>query len=122
MKLLLDEGVPLRTADELRRLGVDAQHILELGLKGRSDETVLTRARDDGAVIVAFDSDFHRLLAVSQATGPSVIRIRTSAVGFETLAQLLLTVIREAAVAMASGALITVTEDQIRIRKLPIEA
>jgi predicted nuclease of predicted toxin-antitoxin system len=121
VKLLLDEGVPLRAADELRRLGLDARHILEIGMGGQSDETVLSHARHEGAVIVAFDSDFHRLLALSQAVGPSVIRLRTSGMDFRTLAQLLLTVSADASTALEAGALVTVTHEQIRIRKLPIE-
>lgn len=37
MKLIPDEGVPLRVAELLRQKGVEATHILELGMGGASD-------------------------------------------------------------------------------------
>ncbi len=58
MKLILDEGLPLRTAGLLRNAGVEAKHVLELGLTGASDQTILDKAKADGAAVATLDADF----------------------------------------------------------------
>lgn len=44
MKLILDEGLPMRAAVALREAAHDARHVLELGMAGASDQAVLDRA------------------------------------------------------------------------------
>ena len=61
MKLILDEGMPLRTAGLLRQAGIDTKHVLELGPAGLSDPAILDRARADGAAVVSVGSRRFRL-------------------------------------------------------------
>ena len=84
------------------------------------DGDVLKRARAEQRVCVALDGDFHALLATSGESGPSVVRIRREGLNAGALASLLQTVWPEIEDALAAGAMVTVTDRAIRIRRLPI--
>lgn len=76
MKLLLDQGLPRSAAALLSDVGIDTIHVGEIGLSAAEDADILQRAREEERVVVTLDADFHTLLALNQATSPSVIRIR----------------------------------------------
>jgi predicted nuclease of predicted toxin-antitoxin system len=71
-------------------------------------------------VICTLDADFHTLLAVSGASGPSVVRIRREGMRGAEVASLLVKVWSEVAASIEHGAVLTVTEKAIRLRRLPI--
>jgi hypothetical protein len=60
------------------------------------------------------------LLALSGATGPSVIRIRIEGLRAEGLATLLVDVLKVCGDDLMQGAVVSVTESGVRIRKLPL--
>lgn len=122
MRLLLDEGVPMRTAALLRHAEFDARHVLDLGMGGASDEAILSRAQADAAVVVTLDADFHQMLAATGATAPSVIRVRVEGLGAEQLTALLLDVLNRVRDELPAGAAISVTSNSVRLRKLPLRA
>lgn len=76
MKLLLDQGLPLSAAALLRDTGVDTLHVGEIEMSEAEDVEIIQRARDEGRAVATLDADFHTLLALDEATSPSVIRIR----------------------------------------------
>jgi predicted nuclease of predicted toxin-antitoxin system len=120
MKLILDEGMPLRAAAALREAGVEAQHVVELGMGGASDLAILDRAGLDGSIIATLDADFHQILATSGAEAPSVIRIRMEGLQAQQLAILLLAVIKQTRDELAAGAFVSVGTKNVRVRRLPI--
>jgi predicted nuclease of predicted toxin-antitoxin system len=120
MKLLLDQGTPRSTAALLRQAGIEAVHTAEIGMAAADDEVILRRASAEKRVVVTLDSDFHMLLALSQAREPSVIRIRTEGLHAETLSELLQNVLQQCATDLEAGVMISVQENRIRSRRLPI--
>lgn len=120
MNLILDEGLPLRAAAALRQAGVEARHVLELGMGGASDHAILDRACADGATVVTLDADFHQILATTGASLPSVIRIRIEGLPADRLAVLLLDLLKQAGEELHAGAAATVDHRRVRLRKLPI--
>ena len=66
------------------------------------------------------DADFHSLLATSGERGPSAIRIRKEVLDATALATLLQTIWSKVEDALNSGALLTVTEQSIRVWRMPI--
>ncbi len=71
MKFLLDQGLPRSMVLHLQGLGIEAEHVGNLGLATASDATILDEGRDRGAIVVTLDSDFHASLALSNASMPS---------------------------------------------------
>jgi predicted nuclease of predicted toxin-antitoxin system len=120
LKLLLDQGLPRSTVNFLRPSGVEARHIGDLGLSAAEDAALLERARQRDEVIVTLDSDFHALLALSGAARPSVIRLRVEGLRGEQLAALLVRILERCGKELESGALVTVTESNVRLRRLPL--
>lgn len=72
--LVLDQGVPRDAAGRLRDLGYECAHVGEVGMSTAADEEILALARGTNDVVVTLDADFHTILAVFGAVGPSVIR------------------------------------------------
>jgi Domain of unknown function (DUF5615) len=74
VKVLLDENVPLPLLRSLRASGVDAEHIIALGLRGISDGAI--RARLDAAPFVFLTQDVEFLSApLTQASRVLVSRV-----------------------------------------------
>jgi predicted nuclease of predicted toxin-antitoxin system len=120
MRLILDEGVPLRAAAILRQQQVEARYILELGMGGASDQAILDRARLDDAVVVTLDADFHQILALSGANQPLVIRVRVEGLQAQPFANLLLQVSEQVGEDLRAGVAVSVGDRRIRLRKLPL--
>jgi predicted nuclease of predicted toxin-antitoxin system len=77
-------------------------------------------ARQGGWIVVTLDADFHALLALSGATGPSVVRVRIEGQRAEEFATLLVSVLKVCKDDLVQGAMISVTENRARIRRLPL--
>lgn len=120
MKLLLDQGLPRSAVTHLRNAGVDAVHVGEIGLATADDAIILQHGLQDDRCVVTLDADFHRLMALSGAILPSVIRIRIEGLKGNQLAALLVTVLQACGNELQQGALVSVTVAGIRLRKLPL--
>ena len=77
-------------------------------------------ALDDHRVVLTHDLDFGAILAATQATGPSVVQVRTQEVRPRTLASLLISLLRKYETELDSGVLIVVDEGRSRVRVLPL--
>jgi predicted nuclease of predicted toxin-antitoxin system len=118
--VLLDQGLPRTAAGLLREIGWDVQHVSERGMSQAEDVAIIEVARQEGRVVVTLDADFHALLAVSGAQGPSVLRIRMEGLKADQVATLIEQVFAVAGSALALGAMVTVLDGKIRIKHLPI--
>ena len=120
MKLLLDQGTPRSATTILRRAGFDAVHTGETGLAEAEDSEIIRRAADENRIIVTLDADFHAHLALTQSQKPSVIRIRIEGLRAEEFSTLLQNVLRHCTDDLEAGAMISVNDFQIRVRRLPV--
>ncbi len=84
------------------------------------DEEILKTAFLEDRIIVTLDADFHTLLALNRAVKPSVIRIRIEKLRAEQLDNLLQSIALQCHAQLEAGAMISVQENRIRIRNLPI--
>ncbi len=75
-RVLLDQGMPARTASMLRAFGWDAVHVREIGMHKSEDREILAHAVAEGRVVVTLDQDFPQILALTEAAAPSIILIR----------------------------------------------
>ncbi len=120
MKLLLDMGLARRTALFLRDQGHDAVHLREQGLQRLTDEDIIAKARLEGRVILTHDLDFGRIIALSQSHIPSVVTLRLSSMRPDQVNRYLEHVLIRFADQLDAGALITVSEERVRVRLLPV--
>lgn len=120
MKFLANMGISLATVAFLRNLGHEAVHLHELGLDRLSDPDILARARREGQFLLTSDLGFGDLLAHSGAGLPSVIIFRLSDMRPASVNAHLDLALREFADDLAAGAILSVTDHRIRVRRLPI--
>ena len=120
MKLLLDQGLPRSAAEHLRQAAFDAVHAGGCDLASASDEEIIRAAQEQGRVVITPDADFHALLALSGTAGPSVVRIRIEGLRAAAMTKVVKSVLERCEADLLKGALVTVTESQIRVHHLPI--
>jgi len=77
-------------------------------------------AREHQHVVFTHDLDFGTLLALTRATGPSVIQVRTQNVPPAHLEAVMVGAIRSYEWQLQEGALVTVDEARGKVRMLPI--
>jgi predicted nuclease of predicted toxin-antitoxin system len=120
IKMLLDQGLPRTAASLLRERGWDVQHVSELGMSKAEDSAIIDLARLEQRMVVTLDADFHALLAVSGATGPSVLRVRMEGQKADQIVALVERVLALASDELNQGAMITVVDGKVRIKLLPV--
>ena len=119
-QFLLDQGLPRSTVQHLQRMGWSSVHVGSLGWAAAADEIILKAGRDRNAIVVTLDSDFHALLAQSNASAPSVIRIRIQGLKGDGFAQVIQRVVQAVENELLAGAAVTVTERRLALRQLPL--
>jgi predicted nuclease of predicted toxin-antitoxin system len=119
-RLLLDQGLPRSTGKLLAPAEWDVVHVGDVGLSRATDQRILDYARENDRVCVTLDADFHALLATTDATKPSVVRIRKEGLNARAIADLLMKIWPRIEQSATDGAMITVTEESIRVRGLPV--
>ena len=119
-RLLLDQGVSRSYSEILTRSGWDVTHVSEYGMSRASDADILERAKTEQRVCITLDADFHALLALAAEAGPSVVRVRREGLDAKALAALVETVWPHVEESLVAGAMVTVTDRSVRIRRLPI--
>ena len=120
ISILLDQGLPRSAASLLRDEGWDVLHTGDIGLSRSTDREILEFARNEQRVIITLDSDFHTILALTNASTPSVIRIRLEGLRGPDLALLIKKIWPRVEPQVKKGAMVTVTESGIRIRNIPV--
>lgn len=85
-----------------------------------TDRQILEYARDEQRIVITLDSDFHAILAVENLDSPSVVRIRQEGLRGPELTELIEKIWSRIGQQLENGAMATITEKAIRIRKIPL--
>lgn len=120
MKFLVDMPLSPELAAWLRIQGHDAVHAAELGLNRARDVDILARAKQEHRTIVTADLDYPRLLALAQATDPSLILFREGDWSDADVIVRMGEVLRALPAAEIAQSIIVVERDRVRRRRLPI--
>jgi predicted nuclease of predicted toxin-antitoxin system len=105
----------------LKTAGHDATHVRDYGLQAAKDPVVLACAREEGRVLVSADTDFGTLLAREKAHAPSVLLIRRlTGRRAADQAAVILANLETVEDDLNAGAVVVLTDDFIRVRRLPI--
>jgi len=98
----------------------EALHVREEGMQKADDESILAKARAEERILLTLDLDFGYLMAISGADLPSVIIFRLGNETADVITRRLEEVLYCCEADLLSGALVTVDDDSIRVRQLPI--
>jgi predicted nuclease of predicted toxin-antitoxin system len=120
VKFLVDESVSYLVARELRQAHQDAQAAVELGLGGAEDTDVLFQPRVEGRVLITADTGFGRHFALWGWSSPSVMLLRRIPRQPMVLTTVLLAHLPQIERVLEDGAIVTLDQDAVRVRSLPI--
>lgn len=121
MKLLLDQGLPLLTAELLRNQRLDAVHVSEIGWARAEDSKIIELAQTDDRIIITLDADYHAGIALTSAPSPSVIWIRVVNLRASEYVEIIMPILNEYREMLINGVLITIRSDRkVKTRLLPI--
>lgn len=121
IKLLADMNISPATVSNLQIQGWDIIRVVEILPATASDLEILEFARGEERVIISQDLDFSMLLAVGGYSKPSLITLRLSFTDPEAVTQKILSCLPQIDEILTQGAAVTIEDNNIRIRKLPIK-
>jgi predicted nuclease of predicted toxin-antitoxin system len=121
MRLLADLHIAPRTIEFLRTLGHDVRRVTDLLPATATDEAIVECAMQERRTILTQDLDFTSIIALSGRATPSLVSLRLGSVTIESVNAALQRILPALEHEIELGALITVEDHRIRLRRLPID-
>ncbi len=120
IRLLADVHISPKTVGDLQKQGYEIMRSSEVLPANAPDINILEFARTQNWVVLTQDLDFSMLVALSRYSQPSLITLRLSSAKPDIVTQKLLDVLPQIEEALQEGSAITIQDESIRIRKLPV--
>ena len=121
MKILIDMNLSPDWVSAFEAANIEAVHWSTIRDPRAEDTEIVDYARTNGYIVFTHDLDFGTILALTHASGPSVIQVRTQDILPSALCATLILVIRDNITALDRGALIVIDEPRARVRILPLQ-
>lgn len=121
MKILIDMNLSPDWTAVLTAENIEAVHWSSVGKRDAPDEEIMQYARENGCAVFTHDLDFGAILALTQATSPSVLQIRAQDVLPKAIGQIVIAILRKYKNELEQGALIVFDKAKERVRILPLE-
>lgn len=120
LRFLADMNISPITVAALTEVGWDTVRVSTPLSEDSSDEAILSYAAEKDRVVCTQDLDFSDLLALTGRDRPSLVTVRISNTAPEIVASRLLDVLPVVADDLEQGSVVTIEEETVRIRTLPI--
>lgn len=120
MRFLLNMNAPPELGRRLAAEGHVCRHVRDISLARADDTAILETARANQEAIITHDLDYCHLLAFSGEPSPSVIIYRLRNTHPANLFARIKEVWPEIEQPLSQGAIITLEDATLRIRRLPI--
>lgn len=121
LHVVIDMNLSPEWVPALLDKGVRAVHWSAIGDPRAPDREIMAWAVTHRAIVFTHDLDFGTMLAMTQASKPSVIQVRTQDTLPEHLLELVFGVLTKYEDKLQQGALIVVNEQTQRVRLLPLQ-
>ena len=119
-RILVDMNLSTEWIPLLVAAGHKAVHWSEVGDPRAPDTALMQWALNNAYAVFTHDLDFGTMLALSGASGPSVLQVRCLNVLPEAIGPLVLALLRIYANEIEQGALVVADERRERVRILPL--
>lgn len=118
MRFVIDMNLSTDWVDCLGAAGHDAIHWSVVGAPDATDDAIVGWAREEHRTVLTNDLDFGIILAMSGATSPSVVQLRTDTTLSARIGPLVVQAIARAEAELLSGAILTIEAERLRLRAL----
>lgn len=120
LSILVDMNLSAEWVPLLEQAGWPAVHWSSLGPPDAEDRVLMAWAAAHGHAVFTHDLDFGTALALTHASGPSVIQVRGQRVLPEQIGSVVLAALRQYETQLMAGALVVVEGARSRVRILPL--
>lgn len=120
MNVLIDMNLSPEWEFVFETVGIKALHWTKVGQPEAPDFQLMDWARENNSVIFTHDLDFGTALALTGASKPSVVQVRTQDVRVAHLKDFVVNAFLSYQDHLNAGALIIIDEHKQRIRILPL--
>jgi predicted nuclease of predicted toxin-antitoxin system len=120
LRLVVDVNLSPEWVPVLTEAGFDAVHWTQVGDPSAPDREIMDWAVADGSVVFSHDLDFSTMLALTHASGPSLVQLRGPKVLPEQISEPLIQSLRRFRVDLEVGALLLIEPGRSRVRILPL--
>ena len=120
LSILVDMNLSPEWVSVVTSAGWPAVHWSQIGDRGADDATLMAWAVANKHAVFTHDLDFGTALALTHATGPSVIQVRGQNVLPEDISKAVVAAIRQHQAELEAGALVVVDLARSRVRILPL--
>ena len=120
IQIVIDMNLSPDWVDVLSKRGWTSVHWSAVGDPRATDREIMDWARSNGYVVFTHDLDFGTMLALTHASGPSVLQVRGQNVLPDHMAPTILAALKHHETDLAASALVVVDESKSRVRVLPI--
>lgn len=120
MKILIDMNLSPSWTGVLKDAGIEAVHWSKIGPANTPDPTIMAHAAANGFAILTNDLDFGIALAIAQTEKPSIVQIRGEDLRPASIADQVLSALRQMQAELEEGALLTIDPKRTRLRILPL--
>ena len=121
MKILIDMNLSPVWTRVLQAENIEAVHWSSVGAPDAPDEEIMNYARENDFVVFTHDLDFGAMLALTQATSPSIVQVRAQDILPEAIGNVVITILQKYKTELEQGALIVVDRAKERVRILPLQ-
>lgn len=121
MRILIDMNLTPEWCAFLREAGHDAVHWSTLGPHAAPDSELMLFATKERRIVFTHDLDFGEAIAITGASGPSIVQVRTTDPVPPTIGEVVLTALRKFESELDRGAIVTVDPAKARVRILPLQ-
>ncbi|MCE7065614.1 DUF5615 family PIN-like protein [Dyadobacter sp. CY326] len=120
MKILIDMNLSPFWAEFFFQRGIEAVHWSAVGRANDPDEVIFEFARTNHYVVFTNDLDFGSILAATNTKAPSVFQIRSHSLLPNVIGDTVVQCLRQYAVYLEEGSLVTLYEQKSKVRILPL--
>jgi predicted nuclease of predicted toxin-antitoxin system len=120
MKLLVDMNLSPRWVQTLERNQFEAEHWSHVGDPKAPDAELMAHAARHDYVVLTNDLDFGAILAVTHASKPSVVQIRSDNLSPDAIGEQVVLALQQTRDQLRAGALVNVNLQRTRLRVLPL--
>ncbi|MFQ5676422.1 MAG: DUF5615 family PIN-like protein [bacterium] len=120
LSFIADIHISPLTIHQLNQAGYHVTRITDFLPPNASDDEIVELAQNKKAVIITQDLDFSAIIAQGGERTPSVISLRVGDARPQFISQLLLKVLPKIEKDLSDGAIVSLDDHNLHIRKLPV--